>query len=263
MDGMSRIGEHTGHAGAKAPRLALIRRFAEATSIGAVIFGAACTTSESSAPAAQRGACTTKWDRQGALSDGPLYCAVMYGDVCSRHGDTFYPNQTCTELGYGFCCKTSLSSYRFRSKSDADWYDELSDPDKAYDDCGASQVTCPAEDVGAPSGGSTSGGSTSGGAGGCGSSPEGAYRCDKESETGIEVCRGGAWEAADSCGCAVKVGDPRKPPYVATCKVLIGTTPHAIDCGYASVSCKQCRPGEGCKTTCTKCASATSSRCCP
>jgi hypothetical protein len=60
----------------------------------------------------------------------------------------------------------------------------------------------------------------------------------------------------------VKVGDPRKPPYSATCKTLIGT-PNAIECSYAGVDCKQCLRGQTCQTTCTKCATSSSSSCCP
>jgi len=45
------------------------------------------------------------------------------------------------------------------------------------------------------------------------------------------VCQGGEWTVVESCDCAVKVGDSRKPPYATTCKVMIGT-PNAVVCSY-------------------------------
>jgi len=99
----------------------------------------------------------------------------------------------------------------------------------------------------------------SGPASGCGSRPEGSYKC--AGSYSIEVCDGGEWRFASSC-CSVKVGDSRKPPYAATCKVAIGKT-NAVECSYAGVQCKLCLPGESCETTCVKCASSYSSSCCP
>lgn len=105
---------------------------------------------------------------------------------------------------------------------------------------------------------STSSGGSSGSTGGCDGKPEGAYKCIT---TGPAQCTGGAWVAAGGC-CSVKVGDPRKSAYYATCKIIIGKT-DAVECSYAGVQCKACLPGEACQTTCTKCASSTSSNCCP
>lgn len=102
----------------------------------------------------------------------------------------------------------------------------------------------------------------SGGGASCDDAPEGAYRCAEGGATAIERCEDGAWRSAGTCGCSVRVGDPRKPAYAATCKHLIGST-HAIECSYADVDCKQCLAGEDCETTCTPCASSSSSNCCP
>lgn len=80
----------------------------------------------------------------------------------------------------------------------------------------------------------------------CGGRPEGAYKCSSSST--IMQCKAGEWHVAGSCGCSVKVGDPRKPPYAATCKVMIGVT-DGVECSYAGVDCKECRPGKPCATT--------------
>lgn len=122
--------------------------------------------------------------------------------------------------------------------------------------CKCSTGVCRDDGTCGPAGSGGGGGTTSG----CGSAPEGAYKCS--GSTLIQQCNAGSWVSAGSCGCSVKVGDPRKPAYSATCKTLIGTS-NAIECSYADVDCKQCLPGQTCKTTCTKCATSTSSSCCP
>lgn len=100
------------------------------------------------------------------------------------------------------------------------------------------------------------------GGGGCGDRPEGTYRCDDGSAAGIEQCVDGEWTSVGTCGCAVRVGDPRKPAYAATCKHVIGRSGD-VECGYAGVSCRVCRAGETCERTCDACTSMSSTNCCP
>jgi hypothetical protein len=73
---------------------------------------------------------------------------------------------------------------------------------------------------------------------------DGEYRCanGKIGAGSIEVCRDGAWEYAAACGCGVKVGDPRKPPYRSSCS--LGSTKGSAVCSYAGESCRVCRRGE-------------------
>jgi hypothetical protein len=96
--------------------------------------------------------------------------------------------------------------------------------------------------------------------GGCGDSPEGAYRCTDIGDYPIEVCRGGRWQVYGECDCYVKSGDSRKPAYAATCTYL---APNAAACDFAGVQCAACWPGEPCESTCRKCVSQYDSDCCP
>jgi len=108
--------------------------------------------------------------------------------------------------------------------------------------CGCGSGT---EDEGNTSGGGSTYSSGGGGSASadCGSKPHGAYRCS--GSMGIEQCINGDWEHVNSCGCSVKVGDPRKPPYSTNCKVMIGAA-GSVECSYAFKTCKTCRAGQAC-----------------
>ncbi len=73
---------------------------------------------------------------------------------------------------------------------------------------------------------------------------EGEYRCasGEIGASSIERCEGGKWTYAAACGCGVKVGDPRKPPYRSSC--TIGGTKGTAVCSYAGESCRVCRKGQ-------------------
>lgn len=89
-----------------------------------------------------RGACIWTWDHHGAYADGPEYCRVVFESTCADPEERFLEGSTCDQAGFDFCCETEFSGYRFRSMSDAAWYDELSDPAGNYEDCASNQVTC-------------------------------------------------------------------------------------------------------------------------
>lgn len=88
------------------------------------------------------------------------------------------------------------------------------------------------------------GSSSSSSSGKCsGDRPEGAFKCS--GSTSIQVCDGGVWKSAGACGCSVSVGDPRKPPYAATCKYW---KTNSIECSYAGEACKYCEVGHDCRS---------------
>ena len=96
---------------------------------------------------ARDGACTNQWDHFDEHPEGPLYCSETIDSACTTTDSEFYEDTSCGSLGYDFCCETEFSSYRFQSQSDAQWYDELSDPAGSYANCADNPVPCEDEDM--------------------------------------------------------------------------------------------------------------------
>jgi len=221
---------------------------------GAVLAGFIACTSGTGGTASGSSALSGYLDRLV-----PAYCAWVAG--CSGEG-TGASSSCMTEAlaevaPYRTCAAAETFYDAHRAELDACLTNAA--PACGNDDPG---TFCPAiagvESLGCKAGGasSSSGSSgTSGGGASCGSIAHGAYKCQGDFPA---QCQNGAW-VLNSC-CSIKVGDPRKPAYAATCK---SSGSGSVECSYAGVQCKKCTAGSPCETTCTKCTSSNQSSCCP
>lgn len=100
----------------------------------------ACETDYEQNP---QGACGVRLDYFDSEPDGPYNCHDdWFETMCNEYDDVFHPHSTCAELGYNFCCETDILQYRFKTFSDAQWYDMLYNPRGTALNCADNPITC-------------------------------------------------------------------------------------------------------------------------
>jgi hypothetical protein len=160
----------------------------------------------------KQGACTLPTNQ----GNGPTYCRD--DSYHSSYCIVFREGGTCDSLGYDFCCSNdSIGDWRFQSREDAEWHDEIYGQDCTY-----SQVPCatgntqPATEEGCAWADCRS------------DAPSGSYQCQGNT---IVRCDNGAWKEVVRCP-ALQNSDG----YSCTCKGGCGTD-YTV-CSYAFKTCE-------------------------